>query len=97
MGLSLYYTVLNRLPITGWADRQFAVALLVRCVKREKTHDQGSADPRGCGIGSSGHQTLPLEPLERPRAEGSTPESAECRPERKENRSCDASSSHSRP
>jgi len=50
------------LPITGLADRQFAVALLVRCVKREKTHDQGSAGPRGCGIGSSGHQTVPLEP-----------------------------------
>jgi len=33
----------SALPITGLADRQFAVALLIRCVKREKTHDQGWA------------------------------------------------------
>src|SRR5437667_11735748 len=62
------------LPIPGWPMGKLAVALVVRCVKGEKTHDQGSAGPRGCGIGSSGHQTSPLKPLEeRPRAERNTP------------------------
>ena len=38
-------------PVTGLADRQFAVALLVGSVTREKTHDQGSAARGDAGLG----------------------------------------------
>src|SRR5437016_81546 len=33
----------------------------------------GLRRPAGMRVGSGGHQTLPLEPLERPRVEGNTP------------------------
>ena len=85
------------LPIPGWPMGKLAVALVVRCVKGEKTHDQGSAGPRGCGIASSGHQTSPLKPLERPRAERNTPGLSKAAPGRRENPSCDTSSSYSWP
>ena len=61
------------LPITGLADRQFAVALLFRSSNLASGTNRATA--RG----------------------GKHSGSVECRPERKENRSCDASSSYSRP